>query len=242
MPADLETPDEISTVPVEGQPSASPLSETETLEELGSWPTEWVERACQGHWELDLGSARGHFLTAAASAWPDRCFLGLEWQAHRVRFTRRKLRHLGLDNARAVRGEILTLLQEKIPPASVARVHVLFPDPWPKRRHARRRLLQPATLAALARVVRTGGEFRFLTDAAPYHEQAVSLLQTSPHWEITNRDPIAGWPASEFQTRFTKMGLPVFGFLALRNETPAAPLLAISSPLSAAQADTVNGR
>jgi tRNA (guanine-N7-)-methyltransferase len=223
MRSDVETVEGAGAEEAEREEGAVVVSSPESLEALGVWPEDWVERASVGPWELDLGSARGHFLVAAAAAWPERFFLGLEWQAHRVRFTRRKLHRQGLANARVVRGEILTLLREKIPAAAVARVHVLFPDPWPKRRHARRRLLQPEGLAAIAHVTKPGGEFRFLTDAEPYHQQALALLQSMPQWKVSTTDPRAGWPASEFQARFEKMGQPVYGWVAERTAVPMPP-------------------
>jgi tRNA (guanine-N7-)-methyltransferase len=172
----------------------------------------FIEQA--GDLELDLGCARGHFLVAVAAANPGTRFLGVDFQLSRIRETRRKISRLGLGNAAAVRGEILETIARYLPAASVRRIHLLFPDPWPKRRHATRRILQRPALAIFARLLQPGGQLRFLTDDEPYFQQARDLVESSPNWRILAGDPVADWPPTEFQARFRRMGLPVHGFLA----------------------------
>lgn len=166
--------------------------------------------------ELDLGCARGHFLLAVAAANPGTRFLGVDFQLSRVRETRRKISRQSLTNAAAVRGEILEILRREIPPSSVRRMHILFPDPWPKRRHASRRLLQPEALATFAAALEPRGVLRFVTDDRPYFEQALHLMESAPAWQITDEDALTGWPQTEFQARFARLGLPAHGFIAIK--------------------------
>lgn len=175
----------------------------------------WWEQP--GPVEADLGCARGHFLVAAARQFPATRFLGIEWQARRARETWRKLQNQGLTNARVLRGEILTTLREHIPAARLQRVHVLFPDPWPKRRHAARRLLQPAAWNEFARILQPSGEVRFLTDDLAYFQQTRRILHQLPDWHMLTEDVEAvqlGWPPTEFQSRFLRLHLPLYGLLA----------------------------
>ena len=182
-------------------------------------PPEWWQQ--EAPIEADLGCARGHFLVAAARQWPERRFLGVEWQLRRVRETLRKLQHHGACNTQVLRGEILETLAHHVPDAALQRVHVLFPDPWPKRRHAPRRLLQPAAWVEFSRILCPGGEVRFLTDDAPYFQQVARTLATLDNWQILTADSAEaqeGWPLTEFQARFQRLQLPIYGLLARRNE------------------------
>ncbi|MCX7868677.1 MAG: methyltransferase domain-containing protein, partial [Terrimicrobiaceae bacterium] len=120
---------------------------------------------------LDLGCHRGHFLAALASERPDLHVLGVERLEERVERTRRKIQRLGLLNAAVLRAEIGQFVAG-LPPESVSQAHILFPDPWPKRRHASRRLLNHAFIESLERAIQPGGALRILTDHAEYARQA----------------------------------------------------------------------
>ena len=98
----------------------------------------------------------------------------------RVRKVSRKLQRAGLENARVLRLESRYTVEWLFPEKSVSRLHLLCPDPWPKARHHRRRLLQPEFLAAMARVLEPGGEFLFKTDNEEYFEWALEQFQTCP--------------------------------------------------------------
>jgi tRNA (guanine-N7-)-methyltransferase len=178
--------------------------------ELADIPADWWNSASAC--ELDLGCARGKFLVEAAAIWPERQFLGVDRQTDRVLRTRRKIRRLGLANAWAVQGEILDFLREHVPAQRISRVHVLFPDPWPKRRHASRRIFQPGFLLEVERVLLPGGALRFLTDHAPYHEDVKKWLPERSGWKIapTALPQDQPWPETEFQARFQSRNQSVF--------------------------------
>lgn len=171
--------------------------------------------------EVDLGCARGHFLVAAAAANPNRRYLGIEWQIERARIARRKILNLQLQNARVVRCEIRRALALDLPAGCASLLHVLFPDPWPKRRHASRRLINPGIFTLFTRVLAPGGIVRFLTDDENYYRHSLTVLHAEPAWELLTDNPLQNWPPTEFQARFEALGKPIFGWLA-KPKTEAA--------------------
>ena len=139
--------------------------------------------------EVDLGCGDGSFLVEMARHFPERRFLGVERLLGRVRKVCRKLQRAGLENARVLRLESRYTVEWLLPGDSVSRLHLLCPDPWPKARHHRRRLLQPEFLAAVARVLEPGGEFLFKTDNEEYFEWALEQFAGLP---VTGRGRMAG--------------------------------------------------
>ncbi len=122
--------------------------------------------------EVDLGCGDGSFLMALAQHHPDRDFLGVERLLGRARKVCRKITRRHLDNARVLRLENRYVVEWLLPEAAVSRLHLLCPDPWPKVRHHRRRLVQVEFLEALRRVLVPGGEFLFMTDHEDYFQWA----------------------------------------------------------------------
>jgi tRNA (guanine-N7-)-methyltransferase len=120
--------------------------------------------------EVDLGSGSGRFLIEAASQYPERNFLGVERLLGRVRKTLRSACRLGLTNVRVLRLEIDYTVRYLLSPRSVFRLHLSFPDPWPKRRHHGRRLVDQEFLAASAAALVSGGELWIKTDHADYFD------------------------------------------------------------------------
>lgn len=131
-------------------------------------------------------------------------FLGIERQPARVARCLAKIARLGLSNAHAVAGEGSGVVGELLPDASVAVFHVSFPDPWPKRRHAMRRLVDAAFLGEARRCLRPGGSLRLMTDDEPYFEAMCRL--TSAGWQEIpwddGREPVA----TAFEKRFLNLG------------------------------------
>jgi tRNA (guanine-N7-)-methyltransferase len=128
------------------------------------------------------------------------------------------LRHIderGLGNVRLHVGDARDLLAA-LPEASIERVFVLFPDPWPKARHQKRRLVQPETAAALARVLEPGGRLRFATDVESYADWALAVLLAEPRlrWLAQRADDWRCPPADHVTTRYEEKRLgdiaPVF--------------------------------
>ncbi len=126
--------------------------------------------------EVDLGCGDGSFLVALARQFPERDFLGVERLLGRARKVGKKFVRNRLENGRILRLESRYAVEWLLPAASVSRLHLLCPDPWPKVRHHRRRLVQTEFLAAVRRVLVPGGEFLFMTDHEEYFEWVADKL------------------------------------------------------------------
>lgn len=126
--------------------------------------------------EVDLGCGDGSFLLRMAQHHPERDFLGVERLLGRVRKVCRKLTRQSLQNARVLRLESRYVVEWLLPEGSVTRLHLMCPDPWPKVRHHRRRLVQVDFLSAVRRVLVPGGEFLFMTDHEEYFQWVVEKV------------------------------------------------------------------
>ena len=120
--------------------------------------------------EIDLGCGDGSFLIEMAQHYPERNFLGVERLLGRVRGVCKRIQELGLSNVKVLRLESQYTLEYLLAPASVSRLHLLCPDPWPKARHHKRRLVQQEFLHVLQKTLSTDGEFLFKTDHQEYYE------------------------------------------------------------------------
>jgi tRNA (guanine-N7-)-methyltransferase len=121
--------------------------------------------------DVELGSGDGSFLVAYAAAHPERNFLGVERLLGRLRKTDRKGRRAGLANLRLLRIEAAYFLEYLLPDQSVTALHVYFPDPWPKRKHTKHRLINERFASLAARVLVPGGQVYLRTDHADYFTQ-----------------------------------------------------------------------
>ena len=129
--------------------------------------------------ELEIGTGKGTFLLARAAARAELNFLGIEWAKAYCSYAADRVRRAGLTNVRMVRTEALQFLQRCLGDACLWRVHVYFPDPWPKRRHHRRRLIQTPFLFEVRRVLRPGGQLIVVTDHAAYFRHIQQVLRTT---------------------------------------------------------------
>jgi tRNA (guanine-N7-)-methyltransferase len=164
--------------------------------------------------EFDVGCHKGLFLVEMARLHPGRNFLGIERQGERVGKTQRKIRALGLPNAVVVRAEGLEALKS-IRPACVDAIHVLFPDPWPKRRHTSRRLVQAAFLDRCLEILKPGGLLRLVTDDESY---ALAMREAADGYAAFTRLAADDreYPVTEFQKKFLADGRPFYSLLLRR--------------------------
>ncbi len=126
--------------------------------------------------EVEIGSGKGSFLVAESELRPDTLFLGVERARRYWLYAADRLRRRERPNARIVRGDAREVL-EAMPEGSISGLHMYFPDPWPKRRHAHRRLLiQPEFLTACERVLAAGAPLRVVTDDPGYFDQIEEAL------------------------------------------------------------------
>ena len=128
---------------------------------------------------LEIGFGGGEHLLAQAAAKPDVGFIGCEAFVNGMAKMLAGIEARGIANVRLHFGDAIELLQW-LPDASLARVDLLYPDPWPKRRHWKRRFVQDESISALARVLRAGGEFRFATDIVDYAAWTLMRALRSP--------------------------------------------------------------
>ncbi len=129
-----------------------------------------------GRVHIEIGSGKGTFLVNQAKAQPEVDFLGIEWARKYYRYAVDRIGRWGLGNVRMIRTDAASFIVDNVPDDSVDCFHVYFPDPWPKKRHNKRRFLCGANLEQLIRCLKRGGEIRIVTDHADYYEQIEAVL------------------------------------------------------------------
>ena len=130
--------------------------------------------------EIELGCGDASFLVEYARRNPAKNFLGVERLLGRIEKLHRKGSQLGLKNLRGVRIESAYLLQYLIPPHAAAALHIYFPDPWPKRHHHKRRIVQPEFLQLIHDKLKPGGYIHIATDWVPYAQWIETIFAASP--------------------------------------------------------------
>ena len=168
--------------------------------------------------ELDLGCGEGSFLAAMAAENPTRDFLGVERLAGRVSSACRKIERGGLTNARITQFEISYVVEHLLPRSSITAFYLLFPDPWPKRRHAARRLVNENFLAAISRALIPGGAIRIATDETEYFRHIRRLASASEDF-ATISDSDSALPLTRFERGFRERQVPIHR-MALRKVSP----------------------
>jgi len=149
------------------------------LRTVEGFPTPWGPAELFGRdapLEIEIGSGKGLFLQNAALNQPERNFLGVEVSCKYARFTAARLAKRQVANAISVHGDGLRLFRELVPDDSLAAVHVYFPDPWWKRRHRSRRVLNEAFLADVVRTLEPQGRLHFWTDVEEYFNSTLKLI------------------------------------------------------------------
>ncbi|MBV9460374.1 MAG: tRNA (guanosine(46)-N7)-methyltransferase TrmB [Bradyrhizobium sp.] len=138
---------------------------------------------------LEIGFGGGEHLVAEAQKFPDTGFIGCEPYVNGMAKILAQIEAHNIGNIRLLAGDAAELLNW-LPPQSLARIDLIHPDPWPKRRHWKRRFVQDATIAAMARVIKPGGEFRFVSDINDYCAWTLWHLLRSPdfHWMAERAD------------------------------------------------------
>jgi tRNA (guanine-N7-)-methyltransferase len=131
---------------------------------------------------LEIGFGGGEHLVAEAGQFPETGFIGCEPYVNGMAKILAQIEAHNISNIRLLAGDAAELLAW-LPPHSLARIDLIHPDPWPKRRHWKRRFVQDATITAMARVLKGGGEFRFVSDIDDYAAWTLSHLLRSPDFE-----------------------------------------------------------
>jgi tRNA (guanine-N7-)-methyltransferase len=129
--------------------------------------------------QVEVGSGKGLFLRSASRIHPDHVFLGIEITRKYARFAAAQLANQEQANAKVACADGLRVFAERIPEASVAAVHVYFPDPWWKKRHKKRRVLNAPFLANVQQALQVGGWLELWTDVQEYFDNTRDLIQSA---------------------------------------------------------------
>lgn len=197
------------------------------LEEL--WPTYGLERPAGGGaidfaaafgraapvW-LEIGFGNGDALRHVAARHPEVNCVGIEVHRPGVGHLLRGLAADGLANVRVIRDDAAQILRDHVADGALERVLVFFPDPWPKKRHHKRRLVQPAFAAELARVLAPGGIAHLATDWADYAEHMATVLDAEPGLERAAEAYAGDRPRTRFEARGARRGHGVYDLVYRR--------------------------
>jgi tRNA (guanine-N7-)-methyltransferase len=165
---------------------------------------------------IEIGSGKGTFLVNQAGANPGDNFLGIEWARKFYRYAVDRLGRWDFKNVRIIRTDATVFIAEFISDNSVDCFHVYFPDPWPKKRHHKRRFLCTANLNQLIRCLKTRGQLRIATDHGEYFQQIQKVVALAgDKLEKIDFLPTAGaetgeWVGTNFERKYIKDNRPIY--------------------------------
>ncbi len=159
--------------------------------------------------ELDIGCGKGRFLIARATAHPETCFIGIDKRLTRILKVERKALRAGATNIRLLCAEAADVVSRLLPPASLATCYLFFPDPWPKRRHHRRRLFDASFADSLARAFASRGTIHIATDHREYFETIRGILLSDPRFASAPPFAPGDEERTEFEIVFSGLNTPI---------------------------------
>lgn len=172
---------------------------------------------------LEIGCGMGETTVAIAQARPDINFLGVEVFSAGVGALLKGVDERRLANVRIVHHDAIEVIRDMIEPNSLAGVHIFFPDPWPKKRHHKRRLLQPAFVSAIASRLKPRGYVHFATDWEDYAQRALQVLAAEPKlvnlhpgYASTSENPTCVRPITKFHARGERLGHSAYDLVFAR--------------------------
>jgi tRNA (guanine-N7-)-methyltransferase len=179
-----------------------------------SVPLDWPELfGRDAPTEIELGSGKGRFLLERAAAEPERNLLGVERAAKYHELVCDRVARRGLGNVRLLRTTAEDLLFRLLRPTSVAAVYLLFPDPWPKKRHHKRRFVTPDNVDAVARALVPGGRMLVKSDHPGYAEVIEEVLAAAPGFSrLDAADAFAELPETGFERKYRDQGRTIFSW------------------------------
>ena len=170
--------------------------------------------------QIEIGTGKGTFLLNQARTESGDNFLGIEWASRYYRYTVDRIGRWGLTNVRIIRTDAASFIAEFVPDNCVDCFHIYFPDPWPKKRHHKRRFLCPANLEHLIRCLKNAGQLRIATDHAEYFEQIKTVIAArSDILEKIDFLPAAGaetgeWVDTNFERKYLTDQTPIYTLAA----------------------------
>lgn len=179
-------------------PSGNPPAGTELFPPAG------------GPWEVEIGFGKGRYLLRRAALEPEGRFLGIEIAGEYFRLAARRVARRRLENVVLLEGEAQYLAAAVLPRGFARALHIYFPDPWPKQRHQRRRLLAPDSLDLVQGLLAPEGKLYFATDFLAYGAEVRRLLVSCPGARVTVRE--APWPdgaRTNYESKYIAEGRPI---------------------------------
>jgi len=172
-------------------------------------PMDWFDTP--GPFELEIGCGKGGFLLARARNNPDLRMLGIEWANKYYKYIADRLARWDVPNARVMRTDAGHFVRHHLPPQCLTALHIYHPDPWPKKRHHKRRLFQPAFVEAAIRATKPQGMWYVQSDHAEYFAWIQELLATRPElvpipWEQSAADAGPEWSGTNFEIKYVREG------------------------------------
>jgi len=158
---------------------------------------------------LEIGSGKGRFLVTSATERPDRNFLGIEKSLHYHRVIVDRLERRKLTNVRLVNHDAFVVLQKMIADASLEEIHIYFPDPWPRPKEQKRRIVRAEVLEEMRRTLAPGGHGIFVTDHRHYYEKAAPLIEAV--FDAERRIPGPGDPPrTNYEAKYREEGRAIY--------------------------------
>ncbi len=176
-------------------------------------PMSWFDSP--GPFELEIGCGKGGFLLARARARPDVRLLGIEWANKFFKFAADRMARWGLANVRVMRTDAKVLVMNHLSAESVTALHLYHPDPWPKKRHHKRRLVQDDFADAVARVLVPDGRWLIQTDHADYFEHIRDVLArhrafAEVEWDDAVTETSPDFAGTNFEIKYTEEGRTIY--------------------------------
>jgi len=166
---------------------------------------------------IEIGTGKGTFLVNQAKAQPEINFLGIEWANKYYRHTVDRIGRWGLAHVKIIRTEAAFCIKEHIADASVECFHIYYPDPWPKKRHHKRRFINKENTGEMIRCLKPGGTIRIATDHEDYWHQIQNVVRLSPQCEEIEFTPAAGAETGErvgtnYERKYIKENRRIYTF------------------------------
>lgn len=172
-------------------------------------PMAWFDSP--GPFEIEIGCGKGGFLLSRAGADPALRILGIEWANKYFRYCADRMARWKLANVRVMRADAKHFVINHLPPGCVSALHVYHPDPWPKKRHHKRRLFQPDFVEAVIRALQPGGKWLIQSDHEEYFglirgllDERRELLEVA--WADTGVEPGPDWGGTNFEVKYVNEG------------------------------------
>lgn len=176
-------------------------------------PLSWF--ATPGPFELEIGSGKGGFLVSRATNNPDIRMLGIEWANKFFKYIVDRIARRELENVRVMRADASFFVMNHLPASCIDVLHLYHPDPWPKARHHKRRLMQPSFVEAAVRALKPSARWLVQSDHEEYFHEMRALLDARAElsqipWESRESKPGPEWEGTNFEIKYVREGRPIY--------------------------------